>query len=133
MARLQKLIRKIVYSVPHLSPAFEKRRHPRYKPTSDMSAEMKINGETIVCKVLDISMEGLKIATDDGRVKDARSVLLEAEDVRLAFPCLKVVGCGPFYGVEFDKLDETRIAKLNHIIDTHTDQSDELGPDEMPY
>ena len=133
MAKFQKLVRKIIFSIPHLSPAFEKRRHIRYKPTAKLSAAMTIGGETIICKVLDIGMGGLKIDTADGRVVNARNILLETGDFSLDIPCAKIKGHGPVYGVIFAHPDETQISGLTHIIENFTTQPFETAADEIMF
>jgi hypothetical protein len=114
---LRKLGNKFFMSIPHLSLLFDMRRNQRYVLHEGIRVEIAINDTPVKAKLFDIGFGGIRLASIDDKIEDAKIISVSAEGFRVDLPCKTVWKDEHCYGIEFKSMNRREMAHFKYFIE----------------
>ena len=109
---------RIFFSIPHFSDLFNMRRNQRYALHKKLGVKIKDTGDVrIDGRLIDISLDGMRLLTSDKRIEDLKTISLSVDDFRVELPCKKIWQDETCYRIEFGGMDRQEFTDLKYFIE----------------
>ena len=113
---------KFLYAIPHFSELFNMRKNQRYVTHKELGIKIKMNDmqEAVIDgKLLDISLDGMKLETSDKRIVALKAISISVDDVRVELPCKKIWQEDCYYRIEFKSMDRQEFTNFEYFIENY--------------